>query len=194
MTPHRRGTSTRSSAAEQDQALQRVVHRDELPPRDRFAATLVLVFGQQIEDVVRLIWADTHISDERVSITIGRSSIALSPPLDKPLRMLAREPRQGGTAAHPATPWIFRGRSPGQHIDPAHLRHRINKIISVRAARLGTLHELTKLAPTAIIADVLGYSDATIERHAVASASSYAQYVSLRPSRPGLRQTGMDRT
>ncbi|MET9203500.1 Fis family transcriptional regulator, partial [Gordonia sp. NPDC003585] len=44
--------------------------------------------------------------------------------------------------------------------------------------RLGTLHELTKLAPAAILADALGYSPATIERHAVASAATYAQYVS----------------
>jgi hypothetical protein len=45
---------------------------------------------------------------------------------------------------------------------------------------LGTLHELTKLAPTAIIAEVLGYALATIERHAVASAATYSQYIAAR--------------
>jgi hypothetical protein len=39
---------------------------------------------------------------------------------------------------------------------------------------------LTKLAPTAIVADILGYSDKTIGRHATASASTYAQYVAAR--------------
>jgi hypothetical protein len=37
-----------------------------------------------------------------------------------------------------------------------------------------TLHELTKLAPVAIIAEAIGYSPATIERHAVDYATAYA--------------------
>jgi len=49
--------------------------------------------------------------------------------------------------------------------------------LPTRAARLGTLHELTKLAPIAVIAETLGYSPATIERHAIGSAATYAQYI-----------------
>ena len=40
-----------------------------------------------------------------------------------------------------------------------------------------TVHELTKLAPVAILAEALGYSPATIERHAVDSATTYARYI-----------------
>jgi hypothetical protein len=36
---------------------------------------------------------------------------------------------------------------------------------------------MTKLAPTAILAEVLGYNPQTIDQHARASASTYAQYV-----------------
>ena len=54
---------------------------------------------------------------------------------------------------------------------------RLRQVFSTRAARLGTLHELTKLTPVAILADALGYSPATIERHAVDSATAYARYV-----------------
>lgn len=43
---HRRGTSPRMSAIDQEQAVNRVVHTDELTARDRAAAILVLVFGQ----------------------------------------------------------------------------------------------------------------------------------------------------
>lgn len=50
-------------------------------------------------------------------------------------------------------------------------------MFSARAARLGALHELTKLAPIPVIAEVLGYAPATIERHAIGSASTYSQYV-----------------
>jgi hypothetical protein len=49
---------------------------------------------------------------------------------------------------------------------------QLKKLFSARAARLGRLHELAKPAPVAILADTLGYSLATIERHAVASGAS----------------------
>jgi hypothetical protein len=62
-------------------------------------------------------------------------------------------------------------------------------LFSTRAARLGTLHELTKLAPVAIIAETLGYSPTTIERHATDSATACAQYIAAaknsRPERRG---------
>ncbi|WP_454174681.1 hypothetical protein [Gordonia sputi] len=106
-------------------------------------------------------------------------AIALPAPLDEPFRYLAGERDLANTAAHPATNWLFRGYVPGQHINPTHLRSRLKATFSTRAARLGTLHELTKLAPAAILADALGYSPATIERHAVASAATYARYVSV---------------
>ena len=149
-----------------------------LNPRDRAAAILVLVFGQQIDRVVKLTWEDVIVSDELVTVTLGDIAIALPEPLDEPFRYLAGERDLANTAAHPATTWVFRGYMPGQHINPGHLRTRLTTTFSTRAARLGTLHELTKLAPPAILADVLGYSPATIERHAVESAATYAEYVS----------------
>ena len=69
------------------------------------------------------------------------------------------------------------GVSPGRHIHPGNLTTRLGKLFSNRAARLGTLHELTKLAPVAIIAETLGYSPTTIERQATDSAAAYAQYI-----------------
>jgi len=50
-------------------------------------------------------------------------------------------------------------------------------LFSTRAARLGTLHELTKLAPVAIIAEAPRLNPKTIEAHATASGADYARYV-----------------
>ncbi len=182
MTPHRRGTSPKLPAGEQDQALQALVHypKDGLPPRDRLAAILVLVFGQQIEEVVRMTWDQADLSSEPITLTIGDYPIELHPPLDEPLHQLHADPAVAQTAAHTATQWIFPGHSPGQHLSAAHLRNRIKTVIAARAARLGALHELTKLSPVPILAETLGYSPATIERHATASATFYAQYVAAR--------------
>jgi hypothetical protein len=177
MTPHRRGTSRKLSAAEQDQAVQAAVHGEELNTRDRAAAILVIVFGQQIEHVVRLTWHDVAVTDQAVTVRLGKTEIVLPAPLDQPWRDFAVSPGHDLTAAHPDSAWVFRGSSPGQHLLASSLRNRLRSTFSTRAARLGTLHELTKLAPVAIIADTLGYSPATIERHAIASAATYAHYI-----------------
>lgn len=117
------------------------------------------------------------VTEELVTIQLGTVQIALPNPLDAPWRELAANPGYNLTASHPNTNWVFRGTSPGRHIHPGHFTTRLRKLFSTRAARLGTLHELTKLAPVAIIAEALGYSPTTIERHATDSASAYTQYL-----------------
>lgn len=180
MQPHRRGTAVRLSHPEQARALARVVDREKLTPRDRLAAILVLVLAQRVEDVVRLTWDQVTVDDDRVTITIGAHPVELPPPLDEPLRQLVTDPGQDRTAAHPHSPWIFRGHSPGQHIDASHLRRRLKTVCAPRAARLGTLEELTKLSPIPVLAEILGYHPSTIERHATNAASTYARYIAAR--------------
>ncbi|MDQ7807601.1 hypothetical protein Q5425_28020 [Amycolatopsis sp. A133] len=46
-----------------------------------------------------------------------------------------------------------------------------------RAAQLGTLHEHTRLAPVAILAETLGDHPTTIERRSIVSGATYAQYI-----------------
>jgi hypothetical protein len=175
--PHRRGTSPRMSAGDQQAAVERVLHADDLSARDRAAAILVLIFGQQLENVVTLTWDDVNVTDDMVTVRLGTVEIALPDPLDRPWRELAGAPGHDQTAAHPHSDWVFRGPSPGRHLQAAHLRTRLTRVFSARAARLGTLHELTKLAPVAVLAEVLGYTPATIERHALDSADAYARYI-----------------
>ncbi|BCW06005.1 site-specific integrase [Arthrobacter sp. NtRootA1] len=148
-----------------------------MSPRDRAAAILVLVFGQQVSDVVKLTWDHVQVTDEDVTITLGTVEIALTHPLDMPLRQLAAAPTHDQTATRPNSSWVFRGGPPGRHLRASSLTQRPSTAFSSRAARLGTLHELTKVAPVAIIAEALGYSPITIERHAIDSSANYAQYV-----------------
>ena len=183
---HRRGTSPKLPKSEQDAAVERVVHTDELTARDRAAAILVIVFGQHIEDVIQLTWNDVTITDDVVTVRLGKTEFALPSPLDEPMRQLAAAPGNDLTASHPNSNWVFCGYSPGRHIHGSSLRSRLKTVFSTRAARLGTLHELTKLGPVPIIADALGYHPSTIERHAIGSASTYAEYIAAARE---LRQT-----
>ncbi|MET3948771.1 integrase [Arthrobacter sp. UYCu512] len=178
LQPHRRGTSPRLDAAAQTELIQNLSHTTDMNPRDRAAAILVLVFGQQVADIVKLTWDNVTVTKENLTITLGTVEIALTPPLDEPWRELAATPTHHQTAAHPNSNWVFRGGSPGKHLQASSLTQRLSTAFSTRAARLGTLHELTKLAPVAIIAEALGYSPATIDRHAIDSSANYAQYVS----------------
>ncbi|WP_220699299.1 hypothetical protein [Nocardioides cavernaquae] len=172
---HRRGTSPKFSKPAQDDAVERVVHTNELSARDRAAAILVIVFAQQIEDVIKLTWGDIAIVNEVVTVSLGKTTFALPSPLDGPFRELAAAPVL--TAAHPRDNWVFRGYSPGRHITGSSLRISLKALFATRAARLGTLHELTKLGPVPIVADALGYSTTTIERHAIGSAAVYSEYI-----------------
>ncbi|WP_285243001.1 hypothetical protein [Pseudarthrobacter sp. fls2-241-R2A-127] len=56
LQPHRRGTSPRLDAAAQTQHVTNLSHTTDMSPRDRAAAILILVFGQQVSDIVQLTW------------------------------------------------------------------------------------------------------------------------------------------
>lgn len=178
LQPHRRGTSPRLDAAAQAELVRGLSHTTDMSPRDRAAAILVLVFGQQVSDIVQLTWHDVKVTEDLVTVTFGAVEIALTSPLDEPWRELAATPTHDQTAAHPNSNWVFRGGAPGRHLRASTLTQRLSAAFSSRAARLGTLHELTKIAPVAIIAEALGYAPATIDRHALASSANYMEYIS----------------
>jgi hypothetical protein len=123
MTRHSRGTSVKLSASGQDEAVRRVVHTTELTSRDRAAAILVVVFAEQIENVIKLTWDDVQITEYKVTVRIGQTDISLPAPLDQPVRQVAAA--SSNTAAHPNSNWVFPGYSPGRHIRAASLRERL---------------------------------------------------------------------
>ncbi len=181
LTPHRRGRSPKLDAQAQTKAIDEHIQSTDMPVRHRAIAILLLVFGQPLERLIALTWDDVTITDTLVTIRLGGAAdIELHPPLDEPFRQLAAEPHSHQTAAHPNSNWVFPGYSPGRHLEPGYIADRLRTTVGVHGARLGTLHELTKLAPTAIIAEVLGYSPATIELHARGSAANYATYIKAR--------------
>ncbi|WP_409429454.1 hypothetical protein [Mycobacterium sp. SMC-11] len=178
VTPHRRGP--RMPITEQNAVIEKVAHQQTLHPRDRLAAILVIVFAQRMEDVAALTWDRVTITAEAATVTLADAPIELPLPLDEPPRALAASNYNKRTAAHPKSPWIFRGHRPGMHLTPPHLRNHLRPVFASLEARLGTLNELTQTTPIAILAETLGYSPQTLEVHARASASTYARYIATR--------------
>jgi len=180
VTPHRRGTAPRMSTEQQNAVIEQVVHQQTLHPRDRLAAILIIIFAQRAEDVASLTWGQITITADEVAIDLAGLPIDLPPPLDESVRALAASNYNGQTAAHPNSPWVFRGHRPGMHITPTTLRNHLRPVLAALEARLGTLNELTQTTPIAILAETLGYSAQTLEAHARASASTYGRYVATR--------------
>lgn len=98
IVPHHRSTSPRLTKPGHDEALKRVIHEDGLETRDRAAAILILVFGQQAEHIARLTWDDVTIIEEMATIQLGTIQIALPGPLAEPWRELAAKPGHDRTA------------------------------------------------------------------------------------------------
>jgi hypothetical protein len=96
------------------------------------------------------------------------------------LRAIATSNHNNQTATHRNSRWVFRGTAPGRHIVAAHLRERLRPTLASLEALLGTLTELTRTTPIAILAETLGYSPHTLEAHARVSGATYARYIATR--------------
>ncbi|CAM3554464.1 hypothetical protein GCM10007368_15540 [Isoptericola cucumis] len=175
---HRRGTAARLPHDDQAEALDHVLTSSDWSARNQLAALLVLVFAQPIARIVQLRWDDVTIAPDSVTVNVSGMPILFDHPLDAPVRDLAANPGQANTAAHRDSPWIFRGAMPGNHITAMHLRQQLRPLFSSLAARLGTLTELSRQNPVAILAETLGYTAATLEKHAAVSGADYGKYVS----------------
>lgn len=134
--------------------------------------------AQPIVRIVNLRWDDVTLTHDAVVVNVAGMPIRFDHPLDAPVRELAANPEHGNTAAHPDSPWIFRGAMPGAHINAMYLRQELRPLFSTLAARLGTLTELSRQTPVAILAECLGYNPETLEKHAAASGADYGRYVS----------------
>lgn len=176
--PHRRGTSRPLDVKEQRQHLAAVKRTDaDLAPADLAMSILVLVFAQPVSRAVKLTWDDVVVREDEVSLKLGDFAIVLPEPLDAPWRKLA-DTAPGRTAAHAAgSRWVFPGQVPGAHVSATTVVNRLRKHFSARAARLGTLREITKTTPASIVADVLGYPASTIELHAKLASADYTRYI-----------------
>jgi hypothetical protein len=75
---------------------------------------------------------------------------------------------------------MFPGLTPGRHIQASSLREQLQLVFGPQAARLCTLHELTKLTPIATHRGSTRLRHQNDRQHARASATTYTQYVASR--------------
>jgi hypothetical protein len=91
---------------------------------------------------------------------------------------MANRQNPGATAGAVATPWLFPSSRPGRHLGPNFIMTRLRNLgINLLAARNTALQSLVVEAPPPLVAELLGYSYNTTQRHAEIAAQPWARYV-----------------
>jgi hypothetical protein len=81
----------------------------------------------------------------------------------------------GGLAT---SPWLFPSVRPGRHRQPQEIMERLGRLgIDLLGARNTALQSLVVAAPPPLVAELLGYSYNTAQRHAEIAAQPWARYV-----------------
>jgi hypothetical protein len=162
-------------------ALIRRLFTDEaLPTGDRVAGLLVLLYAQPATRISRLLVDAVTITDQQVLLKIAAEELPLPEPLgDLTARLLAQR-RNMGTAANPASPWLFPGRLPGQPITAKQLLGRLRTLGITRAARTAAFDQLLRDIPAPVLADLVGCNPRFATERASALATDWATYAALR--------------
>ena len=76
------------------------------------------------------------------------------------------------------SPWLFPSVRPGRHRQPQEIMERLGRLgIDLLGARNTALQSLVVAAPSPLVAELLGYSYNTAQRHAEIAAQPWARYV-----------------
>jgi hypothetical protein len=172
------------------QQLHRCLTDDTLPHDVRAAGAVILLFGGIISRVVQLTADDIRQRDGRVYLVLDRHPVLLPPRLADLLMRLASTAQSTSALGRsmPRTPWLFPGRSPGRHVSPNRLSHKLMRHgIHARAARNAALLTLAADLPAPVLADLLGLHVTTAARWARYVQRDWAAYLAARADDPGSR-------
>lgn len=159
--------------------LRRLLHDPELDPRDRFAGSVLLLYGKPITHIAALRTAAINVdADGQTTLRLGRGEI----PLPEPLGSIALALRDRQLARSGAAGWLLPGRHAGTHITADTLRARLKRygIGRSREGRHGALLALAARLPAPILAERIGIHQARAAQWVRLAGSTYADYVADR--------------
>ena len=159
--------------------LRRLLHDPELDPRDRFAGSVLLLYGKPITQIAALRTAAINVdADGQTTLRLGRGEISLP----EPLGSIALELRDGQLVRAGADGWLLPGRYAGTHITADTLRGRLKRygIGRSREGRHAALLALAARLPAPILAERIGIHQARAAQWVRLAGSTYADYVADR--------------
>jgi hypothetical protein len=159
--------------------LRRLLHDPELDPRDRFAGSVLLLYGKPTTRIVALRTTDIDTTPGgEITLRLGHGEI----PLPDPLARVAQELRDQALARTGTDGWLLPGRHAGQHITADRLQQRLKRygIDRTREGRHAALLALAARLPAPILAERIGIHQSRAAQWARLAGSTYADYVALR--------------
>lgn len=146
---------------------------------------LLVLLGQPMNKISTLSVGDTVIDGDTIGIRLGEGVTPIPEPFAAMVRDLRSHRPNINTATNPTSAWLFPGRKADSHLAPDTLTRRaIEMGINLVAARSGALRQLVLDCPPPVVADALGYSYQTIDRHALRAGSPWSSYAALRARAP----------
>lgn len=179
--PHRTSRHTPvTSDADRYAQLANTLRNPDVPTWIQAATVLLLICAQPITRIAALpLRAITQADDGQVDIGIDDDPVSIPAALAIPIiALISRRPHMN-TASNHGSPWLFPGRSPGQHISPQSMMKQLRSNgIDLLGARNSAMRELLRTIPPAIVANQFGFYPGTTERHALTIGTAWSSYPS----------------
>jgi integrase len=158
----------------------------------RVAAMMLVLLGQPFTRIAGLRVSDVVVDSDGVSVRLAEGVVPIPPPFAAMVTELVASRPNLNTAANPTSPFLVPGRSADKHLSPATLRTAaIEMGIDLMGARSGALRQLVLECPSTVVAEALGYSYQTVDRHAELAGSPWTSYAALRAQAPGVYSAGV---
>jgi hypothetical protein len=171
-----------SRALTQDQRLawlRELLEGDSESLSYRVAGILLLLFAQPVTKVAALRTSAITFAENDLAISLGKEPIPVPPPFANMLAgYVDSRPHLRAAGGLATSPWLFPSVRPGRHRQPQEIMERLGRLgIDLLGARNTALQSLVVAAPPPLVAELLGYSYNTAQRHAEIAAQPWARYV-----------------
>ncbi|MGD0881691.1 MAG: hypothetical protein ABSB09_09010 [Acidimicrobiales bacterium] len=166
--------------SERRRLLDRLLTDETVGLRERVAGCLVLGLAQSVNRVCQLTLADIEDRDGETFLHLARDPVPLPAALSALLTKLVDTRSNMGTAANRASPWLFPGKSPGNHLCGRALSRMLSRLGVTRPGRQAAFAQLIATLPGPLVARSLGYHPGTVANRAGALGTDWAGYAALK--------------
>lgn len=142
----------------------------------RVAGTLLLLYAQPLVRVAALPMSKLVVAPDGLTLSLGVTPSPVPEPFATMLRAhITQRPNLRTSGAE--NPWLFPGIRPGEHLHPNTIMDRLRYLgLDLLGARNTALRELVCEVPAPVVAEMLGYSDQVVHRHAALASQPWAKY------------------
>jgi len=177
---HQQAPPSRALTQEQRLAwLRELLGGDSESLAYRVAGILLLLFAQPLTKIAALPTSAITFADNDARISLGQEPIPVPQPFaDMLANHINSRPNLRTTGGVATSPWLFPSARPGRHLYPQVIMQRLERLgIDLLGARNTALQSLVVAVPPPLVAELLGYSYDTAQRHAEIAAQPWARYV-----------------